>query len=433
MTEHPDVVDVRYGTASGTQPSPALPPYAAPPYGTPPGTGAPAESPRRRRGPALFIAAVLAAGLIGAGATAGAERLIPRVASTKTVSAGIQQSGIQQSNAGLNDKTVSGTPESAAAVIGPSVVTIEVSGSQVSTNDGFGGAPGQPQAVSDTGSGVVVRADGYILTNNHVVAAAENGGTVNVTFSNGKTVPARIVGHDSTADLAVVKVDGVSDLKAAVFADAEKLKVGQSVLAVGAPLGLSNTVTEGIVSTLHRPVATGEAGAGSQAVIDAVQTDAAINPGNSGGALVDLAGRVVGINSAIASTGSSQGGQSGNIGVGFAIPSNSATKIAGQLISTGHATHSQMGASVGDAASTTAGAPGLGALIRQVTAGGPAERAGLRAGDVVVKVDDRRVTDANSLIVAIRSHDAGSVVTVAFTRNGADRTAKVTLAGVTAE
>jgi putative serine protease PepD len=431
MSEQHDVVDVRYGGPVSTQPTPATPPYLPPPMPPAPPAGPPAGGPtgRRRRGPALFVGAVLVAGLVGAGTAAGVGNLVvDHKSATPTVSAGIAHSSVD-----LNGKTVTGTPESAAAVIGPSVVTIEVSGSQASTSDGLGGDPSQSQAVSDTGSGVVVRADGYILTNNHVVAAAENGGTVNVTFSNGRTVPATIVGHDATADLAVVKVSGVSDLRPAVFADSEQLKVGQAVLAVGAPLGLSNTVTEGIVSTLHRPVATGESGASAQSVIDAVQTDAAINPGNSGGALVDLAGRVVGINSAIASTGSSQGGgQSGNIGVGFAIPSDSASKIADQLISTGHATHSQLGASVGDAASTTQGAPGLGAQIRQVTAGGPAEKAGLQAGDVLTKVDDRRVTDADSLIVAVRSHDPGSVVTIAYTRNGADRTAKVTLASATA-
>jgi len=205
--------------------------------------------------------------------------------------------------------------------------------------------------------------------------------------------------------------------------------VGQAVLAVGAPLGLSNTVTQGIVSTLHRPVATGESGATAQSVIDAVQTDAAINPGNSGGALVDLAGRVVGINSAIATTGSSaSGSQSGNIGVGFAIPSTTAGKVADQLINTGHATHSQIGISAADSASSTNGAPGLGAGVRSVSTGGPADSAGLVAGDVIVKVGNRPVTDANSLIVAIRALDPGTKVSLTYRRGGVTHTAQVTLA-----
>jgi putative serine protease PepD len=318
---------------------------------------------------------------------------------------------------GSPSDTVKGTPEAAAATIGPSVVTVEVTG-QVA--NGFGGASRQ----SDTGSGIVIREDGYIVTNNHVVAAAVGGGSVHVTFSDGNTVPATIVGTDPTTDLAVIKVSGVSGLKAATFADSEALKVGQAVIAVGAPLGLSNTVTQGIVSTLHRPVRTGEAGASSQAVLDAVQTDAAINPGNSGGALVDLAGRVVGVNSAIATSGD---GSSGNIGVGFAIPSSVVTKTADQLIATGKAVHSQIGVSVGDAPNSTDGAPGLGATIRAVSAGSPAAAAGLQPGDVVTKVDDRRVTDADSLIVAIRSHDPGTTVTLEVTRGGQDRTTKVTL------
>jgi putative serine protease PepD len=313
-----------------------------------------------------------------------------------------------------------GSVERAASTIGASVVTVEVTGPP--TSQGFGGGT----AASDTGSGVVLRNDGYLVTNNHVVSAAAGGGSVSVTLSNGRTYPAGIVGTDATSDLAVLKVTGVSGLTAATFADSDQVRVGQTVLAVGAPLGLSNTVTEGIVSTLHRPVRTGEAGASAQSVIDALQTDAAVNPGNSGGALVDLGGRVVGIPSAIATVGSSSG-QSGSIGVGFAIPSNDAVKVAGQLIATGHATHPQLGISVGDAAGATTGAPGTGALVRQVSDGGPAAAAGLRAGDVITKVGDRVVTDADSLIVAVRSNDPGAVVPVVSTRDGASRTVAVTL------
>ncbi|MCW2585313.1 MAG: hypothetical protein JWN55_829 [Frankiales bacterium] len=385
-----------------------------PPPVEPAGPVAPPVAKHKRNGTALLLALALVAGGGVGGAVASA---LDGNGGTTVVNGTAFSGGTVQ---GAASGTVKGTPESAASIIGPSVVTVEVTGQ---ASNGFGGSSGS----SGTGSGVIIRAEGYILTNNHVVSAAAGGGSVHVTLSDGRTLPATIVGTDASTDLAVLKVSGASGLKAATFARSEALKVGQAVLAVGAPLGLANTVTQGIVSTLHRPVRTGEAGASAQAVIDAVQTDAAINPGNSGGALVDLAGRVVGINSAIATTGGSGSGQSGNIGVGFAIPSETATHVADQLIASGQAVHSQIGVSVGDAPNSTDGAPGLGATIRDVTAGGPAAKAGLQPGDVVTKVDDRRVTDADSLIVAIRSHDPGSTVTLTITRGGATKTLTVTL------
>ncbi|MCW2542684.1 MAG: Peptidase and chymotrypsin/Hap [Frankiales bacterium] len=388
-----------------------------PPETEPPAYAPPAPVRERRRIPGSPTAWMLALALLAGGGVGGA---VAASMDDDPVSAGTVLS--QTTVVGATDTTVSGTPQSAAALISPSVVTVEVSG--VATNP-FGGTSSQ----TDTGSGIIIRSSGYILTNNHVVAAAAGGGTVHVTLNDGKTVPATIVGTDPSIDLAVLRITGVSDLHAATFADSARLRVGQPVLAVGAPLGLANTVTQGIVSTLQRPVRTGDS-ASAQAVFDAVQTDAAINPGNSGGALVDLAGRVVGINSAIATTGSSTTGQSGNIGVGFAIPSNVAVKVADQLIASGKATHSQMGVSVGDAPNSTDGAPGLGAAIRAVTNGGPAQKGGLRAGDIVTKVDDRRVTDADSLIVAIRAHDPGSTVTLTVTRGGSAVSIKVTLASV---
>jgi putative serine protease PepD len=381
----------------------------------PPAAETPAKK-KKRGGTALLLALAL---LVGGGAGGAVAAALDNGGSSATLgSTTLSDTRV----VGSSSDTVKGTPESAASVISPSIVTVEVSGQ--ATNQ-FGGT----SSLSDTGSGIIIRDTGYILTNNHVVAAAVGGGSVHVTLNDGKTVAATIVGTDPSIDLAVIKVDGVSGLTGATFADSENLKVGQAVLAVGAPLGLANTVTQGIVSTLHRPVRTGEAGASAQAVIDAVQTDAAINPGNSGGALVDLAGRVVGINSAIATTGGGAG-QSGNIGVGFAIPSNVAVKVSDQLIKTGKAVHSQMGVGVDDAPNSTDGAPGLGATIKGVTSGGPAARGGVQVGDVVTKVDDRRVTDANSLIVAIRSHDPGSTVTLTVTRGGATKTLKVTLASV---
>jgi len=412
-----------------------LTPHPSPPYDAP-AAPAPADAPapsarprtRRRRGALLLAAAVLAGAGGGALVTAAADGGSSSGTAGGPDSAQRSTSTVEQTSSGTSPsgRPVAGSPESAAATIAPSVVTVEVTGTQSSSGGSFNG---QNAPVSDTGSGVVLRSDGFVLTNNHVVAAAESGGTVHLTLANGRTVPATIVGHDATDDLAVLKATGVSGLTAAVFAPSARLRVGQSVLAIGAPLGLSNTVTQGIVSTLHRPVATGETGASAQSVIDAVQTDAAINPGNSGGALVDLAGHVVGINSAIASTGGGSGsGQSGNIGVGFAIPSDDAARVADQLISGGHATHSHIGIAAGNAASTTDGAPGLGAAVHAVSAGGPAARAGLQPGDVVTKVDDRVVTEANGLIVAVHSHEPGSTVTVTYLRNGAGHTAQVTLA-----
>jgi putative serine protease PepD len=373
--------------------------------------------PKKSRSTALLLALAL---VVGGGAGGAVATAFDNGGSGSTTAVGA--STLSQTRViGSTSDTIKGTPESAASIISPSVVTVEVTGQ---AQNSFG----QTAAQSDTGSGIIIRTSGYIITNNHVVSAAAGGGSVHVTLADGKTVVATIVGTDPTSDLAVLKIEPINGLKAAIFANSDDLNVGQGVLAVGAPLGLSNTVTQGIVSTLHRPVRTGDS-ASAQAVIDAVQTDAAINPGNSGGALVDLAGRVVGINSAIATTGDrSSGSQSGNIGVGFAIPSNSASKIADQLIANGKATHSQMGVNVEDAPGTTDGAPGLGATLTGVTAGGPAASAGIQSGDVVTKLDDRRVTDASSLIVAIRSHDPGSTVTVTLTRGGATKTLKVTLA-----
>jgi putative serine protease PepD len=383
----------------------------------PPAATAPAPPPPARprgRGTLLGVAGIALASALVGGAT-GATLVH---GGSTTASGPITISGSMAQSASLP----TGSVEQAATTIGASVVTVEVTGA--ATSQGFGGSSA---TTSDTGSGVVLRSDGYILTNNHVVSAAAGGGSVSVTLSNGKTYGASIVGTDATSDLAVLKVSGVGGLTPATFANSDQVRVGQAVLAVGAPLGLSNTVTEGIVSTLHRPVRTGEAGASAQSVIDALQTDAAVNPGNSGGALVDLSGRVVGVPSAIATVGSSSSGQSGSIGVGFAIPSNDAVKVANQLIATGHATHPQIGISATDAAGGTTGAPGVGALVRQVSSGGPAAAAGLQAGDVITNVGDRVVTDADSLIVAVRSNNPGSTVAVTYTRGGASATAQVRL------
>ena len=380
-----------------TDPSPTPPTTATwthepPPWSPTPETPTP---PRRRRGRrAAAVVGVLALTL-AAGVTGG----VVGAALDDEPAAG---SGIVRSTGQIAEvASADGSVEGAAATIAPSVVTIEVAGGVGPFGRSTGGG---------TGSGVVLRSDGYVLTNNHVVAGAD---TVTVTLSDGTEHTADVVGTDPDSDLAVLRVTGDADLTAAAFADSDELEIGQTVLAVGSPLGLSNTVTQGIVSAVQRPVRTGDSGT-QTAILDAIQTDAAINPGNSGGALVDLAGRVVGINSAIATVS-----ESGNIGVGFAIPANEAVDVAEQLIADGSAEHPSLGVSVGNADG--------GAGIADVVPGGPAAAAGLEAGDVVTRVGERRVTDVDGLIAAIRDHEPGEQVAITFLRDGRAQTVTATL------
>jgi putative serine protease PepD len=282
---------------------------------------------------------------------------------------------------------------------------------------------------SGTGSGVVLRSDGYVLTNNHVVASAADGGTITVSFNDGRVdLPARVVGRDPETDLAVIRVLGASGLTPATLGTSADLAVGDPVVAVGSPLGLTGTVTSGIISALDRTVRVpGEAGGtASTPLCDAIQTDAAINPGNSGGPLVDLAGRVIGINSAIASlTGSGAVEQSGSIGLGFAIPVDEARSIAQQLIRTGRATHPVIGVQA-----QTVGADGngpRGARVTALVAGGPAKGAGIRVGDVITAVGSRTITSVDALVVALRSYAVGERVTLHLVRDGARVTVTVVL------
>jgi S1-C subfamily serine protease len=278
-------------------------------------------------------------------------------------------------------------------------------------------------AGSGTGSGVIIAANGYILTNNHVVASVDTGkGSLRAIFSNESSAPAKIVGRDPKSDLAVLKV-AKSGLTVARLGDSSALAVGDPVIAIGSPLGLAGTVTSGIVSALNRPVRLDGEGSDSDAVTNAIQTDAAINPGNSGGALVDGSGAVIGINSAIATLSTGGRSSGGNIGVGFAIPINEARKVAQQLIRTGKAQHATLGVNV---SSVTDGSQD-GALVESVSPGGSAARAGLRDGDVIVRVDNLLVTGADPLTVAIRSHAIGDVVTLTYIRNGAAHKTSATL------
>jgi len=258
-----------------------------------------------------------------------------------------------------------------------------------------------------SGSGFVIRPDGYILTNNHVVSVA-SGNTVEVVFADGDRRTGRVVGTSPSYDLAVVKVDR-ADLPSLDLGDSDRVRVGDVVVAIGAPLGLDGTVTSGIVSALDRPVMAGES-ASDVSYINAVQTDAAINPGNSGGPLLDTAGNVIGVNSAIATL--AIGGEAGNIGLGFAIPSNSAARVAKEIIATGSSRTPLMGVQLDPSYSD------IGARVSSVTPGSGAEQVGVEAGDIVLAVDGRTIEDATELVVAIRSYAPGDTIMVDLERDG---------------
>jgi putative serine protease PepD len=316
----------------------------------------------------------------------------------------------------------------AASTAQPSVVTISVSSGSSGGN----------------GSGEFLTADGYILTNTHVVTldGATASPKVEVKTFDGHVYDAKLIGTDPTNDLAVIKIDANTQFRPITFADSDKVNVGDNVVAIGAPLGLSNTVTKGIVSALNRTIQVSSAAApdnssggglqfwnnnsGKPAVnLDVIQTDAAINPGNSGGALVNERGELIGVNVAIASAGSSG---SGSIGVGFAIPSNVAKRIAAEIMKTGSASHGLLGAGVVDATnSNNAASFTTGAKVQEVTAGGAAEKAGVKAGDVIVKLGDQSVTSASELMAAVRQLPAGAKTTVEVVRSGKNITFQVTL------
>jgi len=290
-----------------------------------------------------------------------------------------------------------------AASVLPSVVSILIEG------DGPNGL--------GSGSGFVIRPDGYILTNNHVAAPAANGGKLTVVFSNGTREGATIVGRNTSYDLAVLKVER-GGLTPAALGNSSAVKVGDAAIAIGAPLGLDGTVTAGIISSLDRPVTAG--GSGEMAYINAIQTDAAINPGNSGGPLLDAAGRVIGVNSAIATLASAITGEGGSIGLGFAVPINSAKRISEELIETGDSRTPIIGVTL-DTTFT-----GTGARVAEITADGPAEGE-LRQGDVITRLNGRAIDDSTELVVTIRSYAPGEEIEVTFTRGSQERTAKVTL------
>jgi putative serine protease PepD len=410
-----------YGPSSPPPPAAAAPedpwsrpttqasfPSGAQAWGYPTDTiGGNSEPPASRRGlgtAALVLATALVAGLLGGVVGARAaddDALLDR--------------GASLGGGGSTTATVDRAPDSVAGIaakVMQSTVSIAVTGG----------------AGRGTGSGVILRSDGYILTNNHVVESAADGGQITVTLDAGEAeLPAEIVGRDPVTDLAVLRVRTDRDLPAASLGQSRALVVGDPVIAIGSPLGLSGTVTTGIVSALNRTVDVPSEDGTRNPLFNAIQTDAAINPGNSGGALVNARGEVIGINSAIATLGGGGlfGGEQsgGSIGVGFAIPIDEARSVAEEIIRTGRATHP----SIGVTAQTVSGEDREGALVRDVTPRGGAGEAGLEAGDLIVEIEGEQVSSVDELILAIRSHSVGDTVTVTYLRNGRTRTADVTL------
>ncbi|MGH2601004.1 MAG: S1C family serine protease, partial [Dehalococcoidia bacterium] len=275
-----------------------------------------------------------------------------------------------------------------------------------------------------TGSGFVISADGYIVTNAHVAKGAGSDAQVSVRFHDGQAAQARVVATAPTTDVAVLKVER-KDLSPVTFGDSERVAVGDPVIAVGAPLGLQDTVTTGVVSALDRPVSSREDDPSD--AFAAIQTDAAINPGNSGGALLDGAGRVIGVNTAIYTLTRGEEEGSGSIGLGFAIPINQARRIATEIIKSGEARETVLGAEVDPQYESVTG----GAKLHSVASDGPASKAGLKSGDVVTSLSGRPLAGAIDLVALVRKHAPGTVISLEYQRDGATRKAKVTLTGTT--
>lgn len=376
----------------------------APQYPRP---SAPAPSaPKRSRGGLLFAGAVVLSVISAAvGGAVGVTMSSPhsRISTMTTANNGTAPTRVQP-----------GSVEEVAAKVVPSVVKLETR---------LGRATAE-------GSGIVLDPDGLILTNNHVVSVPGagpdglSGAETTATFNDGRIASFTIVGADPMSDIAVIRAKHMSGLTAITIGSSADLRVGQSVVAVGSPLGLESTVTAGIISALNRPVSTVGDADNQNTVLDAIQTDAAINPGNSGGALVNMNGELIGVNSAIATLGDSAGpdAKAGSIGLGFAIPVDQAKRIADQLIATGKASHASLGVRVTSDANTH------GARVVEVVNGGPAASAGLPSGAVVTKLDDRVIDSADALVAAVRSKAPGDTVTLTYTDpSGATKTVKVKL------
>jgi putative serine protease PepD len=417
------------GSWFAEQPAPAAPDEGytrpLPPFQQP--ASMTTTTPVRRAGG--LTAAVLAGSLLlgGAAGVGGAAWYDAWQGNDSTTSPSSTSGPVSASNAAA---APSGSVEKVAASVLPSVVKINVTGSS-----GAG-----------SGSGIVLKKDGYILTNNHVVSLAGNGGSITVNFNDGTTVKANVVGTDPVTDMAVIKAEGVSDLTPATIGKSADLQVGQSVVAIGSPYGLNATVTSGIVSALNRPVSVSTAEeqapqfpfgqeqqqqgrADLSTTYPAIQTDAAINPGNSGGPLVDMAGHVVGVNSSIRTGSNSLSDSGGSIGLGFAIPIDEVLPIVNQIINGENPTHARLAVTVSDVQGDTLT---QGAQIQSVENGGAADKAGLQKGDVVTKVDDQVIDGSESLVATIRGHRPNDKVTLTYVRDGKTHTTTATLGSDTA-
>ena len=402
--------------SGGTQQAPSVGGAYSAPSGEPYGGYAAPASPAAFAPPTVVVTkkgpgwvALLGAMLLTIGLTLGAvfyARPAMLRASTPTNLNGGTVATVPASNSSGTDWT------DVAAAVSPAVVTIQTQGAS------SGG----------TGSGVIYDAQGDIVTNYHVIASVLGGGQIQVTLADGRLYSAVVVGHDKTTDLAVIRLENPpSDLTVARFASSANLEVGAPVMAIGAPLGLSNTVTTGIVSALNRPVevsvdedsSSQDSQASSDLVVtNAIQIDASINPGNSGGPLFDTSGAVIGINSSIKSLATSSDGQAGSIGLGFAIPSDLVVSVADQLIASGTASHGMLGVTVKAATTTVGSDTYVGAEVQDVSAGSGASAAGIRAGDVIVKVEGQEVTSPKQLIGYVRRYKAGDTVTMTIVRDG---------------
>jgi putative serine protease PepD len=391
--------------------------YAAQPEDGRPTLGqdatAPALPPERRprnglRGKGLAATVVVASLLFGGAAGVGGAAVWTSTHDDVQASPVIAQSGSSTAQT-----AATGPIEKVAQGVLPSVVMIDVSGANG----------------SGSGSGIILSADGKILTNNHVVALAGKTGDLSVSFNDGSHATAKVLGTDPLTDTAVIQAQGVTGLTPAKLGHSSGLQVGQGVVAIGSPFGLDATVTSGIVSALNRPVNVGQVSNGNATVYPAIQTDAAINPGNSGGPLVNLSGQVVGIDAAIqtATDQSTQQGEPGSIGLGFAIPIDEVLPIVQQMIKGETPTHARLGIGVEDAASSQGAQITDGAKVSQVNAGSAAANAGLKSGDVITKLDDHLITSSDSLVAMVRSYRPGDEVTLTYERGGSTHTVQVTL------
>jgi putative serine protease PepD len=407
-------------------------PPQSPLFTTPYGSPAPQPRPvRDRRGPgwigtfAVGAGAAVLASLLTAGIVEARNDNTAPASQPFTSSNGSNSSA--QNSAPLVNSTASNPNWTAvAAAVQPSVVAV-----QLNLGNGQG----------DQGSGIVYDKSGHVVTNNHVVADAGSGGQLSVILSDGRTYSASVVGTDPSTDLAVLKIKNPpSDLKPATIGNSSAVKVGDPVMAIGNPLGLSDTVTTGIVSALNRPVTTTQGSQGDDSnpfapeqaqpeavVTNAIQTDAAINPGNSGGALIDAQGRVIGVTSSIASLGAGSSGQAGNIGLGFAIPSSEAKDVAEQLIQTGNVKHALLGVRLKDGTVSVDGAQRQAAVISSVTSGGAAASAGVKAGDSVIALNGTTIDGSESLVAQIRALRPGSKISLTVVRDGKAQNIEVTL------